>query len=89
VALSTAVANWEWTVELDVVADRDGTFVAEMEGGDPVRVPVGAGSRTIWLRIVGGGPELFLRAGTPGMSLCVTGGTLGLMTVQEAPSAGG
>lgn len=81
-ALTAAVMEWEWTIELDVVADRDGTLLVEMDGRRPVRAPVSAGTHTIWLRLVGGGAVLDMTAGTPGMNLCVTGGNLGNIDLQ-------
>ena len=77
------VLVWEWTIELRVAADRAGELVVEMEDeGEPVRVPVSAGTQTIFIRVAGGGAVIRMTAATPGMGVCVTGGNLGNIDLQ-------
>jgi hypothetical protein len=82
VGLGGALFDWEWTVQLDYVADRDGAITVTMGSGDPVRAPVREGRNTVYLRLVGDGSELRVSAETPGLELCVSSGRVGNITLS-------
>ncbi|WP_245669382.1 hypothetical protein [Nocardia speluncae] len=68
----------KWTVQLNYAADRDATITVGFETGKKVEVPVRAGIHTVYARIVGQGSALLLQSRTPGLTLCLGTGPVGV-----------
>ena len=82
VGLESGLFDWEWTVHLDYIADRDGAITVTMGSGEPVRAPVQEGLNSVFLRLTGGGSELRIASETDGLGLCVTDGRVGDIALQ-------
>lgn len=76
-ALDQPVLEWEWTAQLNYLANRDGLIEVKMQNGKPVTVPVTAGLNTVYVRMIGGGYSVRVAAVTPDLNLCVGAGPLG------------
>ncbi|MFC9788840.1 hypothetical protein [Rhodococcus sp. NPDC127528] len=77
--LDGPMSNWEWTVRLNYLASEDGRIDVAMQDGDPVTVPVRLGPNSVFVRLVGGGDRLIVRALDPGLTLCVGVGPVGVV----------
>ncbi|WP_280346943.1 hypothetical protein [Nocardia neocaledoniensis] len=69
----------EWTAQLNYLADRDGTIAVSFEGGAETVAEVRAGLHPVYLRMLGGGSALRVRALTPGLDLCLGTGPVGVV----------
>ncbi|MFE6925997.1 hypothetical protein ACFVAV_33640 [Nocardia sp. NPDC057663] len=69
----------EWTAQLNYLADRDGTIAVSFEGGAETVAEVRAGLHPGYLRMLGGGSALRVRALTPGIELCFGAGPVGVV----------
>ncbi|MFC4123593.1 hypothetical protein [Nocardia rhizosphaerae] len=70
----------EWTAQLNYLSDRDATIAVSFEGGAETVAEVRAGLHTVFLRMLGGGSALRVRALTPGVDLCVGTGPVGIVS---------
>lgn len=75
--LSGPLAGWEWAVQLNYLASRDGEIEVGLAEGEPVTVPVRAGLNTVYVNLDGGGPDVRVRTLDPELSLCVGVGPVG------------
>ncbi|MFZ2178731.1 MAG: hypothetical protein WAW17_32815 [Rhodococcus sp. (in: high G+C Gram-positive bacteria)] len=73
------VTGWEWTAQLNYLASADGEIAVAMEEGAPVRVPVRAGPNSVFVRLTGGGSGLRVSTLTPGLSMCIGVGPVGVV----------
>jgi hypothetical protein len=55
VPLDAAIYNWDWTVRLDYLANRDGEIQVALSTGQGARTPVRRGIGSVYLRLIGGG----------------------------------
>ncbi|MFD4431545.1 hypothetical protein [Nocardia sp. NPDC058497] len=69
----------EWTAQLNYLADRDGSIAVSFEGGAETVAEVRAGLHPTYLRMLGGGSALRVRALTPGAQLCFGSGPVGVV----------
>lgn len=69
----------EWTAQLNYLADQDGTIAVSFEGGAETVAEVRAGLHPVYLRMLGGGSALRVRALTPGTQLCFGAGPVGVV----------
>lgn len=67
---------WEWTVQLNYLANGDGEVEVSI-GGDAVTVPVRRGPNNAFVRLSGGGDGVRIASRTPGLSICVGMGPVG------------
>ncbi|MFC4603422.1 hypothetical protein [Rhodococcus kronopolitis] len=75
--LDGPLAGWEWAVQLNYLASRDGEIEVGLAEGEPVTVPVRAGLNTAYVSLDGGGPGVRVRTLDPELSLCVGVGPVG------------
>ena len=75
--LTGPLADWEWTVELNYLAARDGSVSVSLTDGPTVRVPVVAGLHQVYVRLTGSGDGLRVRPVTAGLDLCIAPGPVG------------
>jgi hypothetical protein len=69
--------DYEWTMQLDLYANRDGTLQVSLSTGRAVIIPVHRGLDRVYLRLIGGGADLRLSTTTTDISVCVTGAIAG------------
>ncbi|MEV6064856.1 hypothetical protein AB0L62_33065 [Nocardia asteroides] len=69
----------EWTAQVNYLADRDATIAVSFEGGAETVAEIGKGLHQVYLRMLGGGSALRVRALTPGLELCVGSGPVGVV----------
>ncbi|MEE2034316.1 hypothetical protein [Rhodococcus chondri] len=79
VPLEQPAGDWEWTVQLNYRAGGDGVLDIGFPGNPRVRVPVGAGLGSVYVRVSGGGEALQVASSTPGPSVCLGGGPMGVV----------
>ncbi|WP_174550499.1 hypothetical protein [Nocardia shimofusensis] len=85
--LGGPLMDWEWAVQLNYFANTDGEVDLGLDGSDDtVRVPVRAGLHRVFVRLLGAGQALRVRTVTPGLTLCVGNGPVGV--VVPTPDAG-
>ncbi|MFD6881154.1 hypothetical protein [Rhodococcus sp. NPDC060084] len=68
-----------WTVQLNYLASADGEIEVGFPSREPARVEVTEGPGTVYVRVPGGGDGLQVRTATPGMSMCVGAGPVGVV----------
>lgn len=69
----------EWTAQLNYLADRDGAIAVSFEGAAETVAEVRAGLHPVYLRMLGGGTALRVRALTPNIELCFGTGPVGVV----------
>lgn len=79
--LDSPAGDWEWTVQLNHLAARDGTLDVGFPGHETVTVPVTEGLGTVYVRLSGDGPALQVTAS--GTTVCVDGGALGVVVPRN------
>ncbi|MFC9550699.1 hypothetical protein ACFTWF_07585 [Rhodococcus sp. NPDC056960] len=79
IPLDGPLTGWEWTVQLNYLADADGEIAVAMEVGNPVRVPVHQGANSVFVRLTGGGRNVRVSTLTRDLSLCVGVGPVGVV----------
>ncbi|MFE9582287.1 hypothetical protein ACFYO1_38325 [Nocardia sp. NPDC006044] len=73
----------EWTAQLNYLADRDGLLSVALEYGKFVTVPVRKGLSTVFVRLVGSGSILRISSRTPGLTLCLGSGPVGVASYDN------
>lgn len=81
--LDQPVLDWEWTAQLNYLANRDGLVEVSIRNGEAVTVPVVSGLNTVYVRMIGGGHSVQVSALTPDLNMCVGAGPLGAVTPVE------
>jgi hypothetical protein len=79
--LDRALVDGGWTVQLGYTATRDGVLLVALDDGEPVRVPVAAGTSAVYLRLTGPPSALRVTSATDGLEVCVYGGAVGLTVI--------
>ncbi len=69
----------DWTVELNYLANSDGSMTLSMTQGPAVRVPVHPGLNRVFARLPGAGGVITVRADTTALSLCIASGPVGFL----------
>ncbi|MEE2061163.1 hypothetical protein Q7514_26915 [Rhodococcus artemisiae] len=77
--LNEPAGDWEWTVELHYMAADDGAIDLGFPGRPRVSVPVTEGLGSVYVRIPGGGAALQVESATPGLNVCIGGGSMGVV----------
>lgn len=69
----------DWTVELNYLANSEGSIMVSLSEGDEVRVPVHPGLNRVFVRLAGAGDAITVRAGTAALSVCMASGPVGFL----------
>lgn len=69
----------DWTVELNYLANSDGSMTLSLTQGPDVKVPVHPGLNRVFARLPGAGDAITVRANTAALSLCIASGPVGFV----------
>jgi hypothetical protein len=69
----------DWTVELNYLANSDGSMTLSMTQGPEVKVPVHPGLNRVFARLPGAGDAITVRANTAALALCLASGPVGFV----------
>ncbi len=69
----------DWTVELNYLANSDGSMTLALNQGPDVKVPVHPGLNRVYVRLPGAGDAIIVRANTTALSLCLASGPVGFL----------
>ena len=69
----------DWTVELNYLANSDGSMTLSLTQGPGVKVPVHPGLNRVFARLPGAGDAITVRANTAALSLCIASGPVGFL----------
>ena len=78
VALNGPMVVFDWTVQLNYLASRNGWIDVSFTDGETVRAPVVKGAHSVYLDVHGGGDSLQVSGVTSGLSVCIDTGLVGL-----------
>src|SRR5947209_9041318 len=67
----------DWTVELNYLANSDGSMTLALTQGPEVKVPVHPGLNRVFARLPGAGDAITVRANTTALALCLASGPVG------------
>ncbi|WP_306359874.1 hypothetical protein [Nocardia sp. CC227C] len=76
--LDGPLLDHEWTTQLNYLASADGSITVALEHGGWVTVPIRRGLNTVYVRTAGSGRALRIGALTPGLTVCVGVGPVGV-----------
>lgn len=79
-ALDGPLLPADWTVELNYLANSDGSMTIALSEGPGVKVPVHPGLNRVYARLPGAGDAIMVRANTTALALCVASGPVGFLT---------
>jgi hypothetical protein len=69
----------DWTVELNYLANSDGSLTLSLPEGPPSKVPVRPGLNRVFVRLSGAGDAILVRANTAALSVCLAAGPVGFL----------
>ena len=69
----------DWTVELNYLANSDGSMTLKMTQGPEVKVQVHPGLNRVFARLPGAGDAITVRANTTALALCLASGPVGFV----------
>jgi hypothetical protein len=69
----------DWTVELNYLANSDGSMTLSLTQGPGVKVPVHPGLNRVFARLPGAGDAITVRANTTALALCIASGPIGFV----------
>ncbi|RZT25215.1 hypothetical protein EV589_0947 [Mycobacterium sp. BK558] len=69
----------DWTVEINYLANSDGSLMLALSEGPEVKVPVRPGLNRVFVRLPGAGDAITVRANTAALSVCVASGPVGFL----------
>ncbi|CAM4097859.1 hypothetical protein MB901379_04532 [Mycobacterium basiliense] len=69
----------DWTVELNYLANSDGSITLALSDGPERKVPVHPGLNRVYARLPGAGDAITLRANTTALAVCVASGPVGFL----------
>lgn len=78
-ALDGPMLPADWTVELNYLANSDGSMTLSMTQGPEVKVPVHPGLNRVFARLPGAGDAITVRANTAALALCIASGPVGFL----------
>jgi hypothetical protein len=78
-ALDGPLLPADWTVELNYLANSDGSMTIALSEGPDVKVPVHPGLNRVFARLPGAGDAITVRANTTALALCVASGPVGFL----------
>src|SRR6202453_1244720 len=69
----------DWTVELNYLANSDGSMTLSLTEGPDLKVPVHPGLNRVYARLPGAGDAITVRANNTALSLCIASGPVGFL----------
>jgi hypothetical protein len=69
----------DWTVEINYLANSDGSLTMSLSEGTETKVPVRPGLNRVFVRLPGAGDAINVRANTAALSVCVASGPVGFV----------
>jgi hypothetical protein len=69
----------DWTVELNYLANSNGSMTLALSEGPSQKVPVHPGLNRVYARLPGAGDAITVRANTTALSLCLASGPVGFV----------
>jgi hypothetical protein len=69
----------DWTVEINYLANSDGSLTMSLSEGAETKVPVRPGLNRVFVRLPGAGDAINVRANTAALSVCVASGPVGFV----------
>jgi hypothetical protein len=69
----------DWTVELNYLANSDGTLLVALNEGEQTKVPVRPGLNRVFVRLPGAGDAITVEAQTAALSVCLASGPVGFV----------
>ncbi len=69
----------DWTVELNYLANSDGSMTLSLSDGPDTKVPVHPGLNRVYARLPGSGDAITVRANTTALALCIASGPVGFL----------
>ncbi|HWT49708.1 MAG TPA: hypothetical protein VN255_14390 [Mycobacterium sp.] len=69
----------DWTVELNYLANSDGSMTLSLTYGPDAKVPVHPGLNRVFVRLPGAGDAITVRANTTALALCIASGPVGFL----------
>ena len=69
----------DWTVEINYLANSDGSMTMSLSEGTETKVPVRPGLNRVFVRLPGAGDAINVRANTAALSVCVAAGPVGFV----------
>jgi hypothetical protein len=69
----------DWTVELNYLANTEGSMTLSLSEGPDVKVPVHPGLNRVFVRLPGAGDAITVRANTAALALCLASGPVGFV----------
>jgi hypothetical protein len=69
----------DWTVEINYLANSDGSMTMSLAEGTETKVPVRPGLNRVFVRLPGAGDAIKVRANTAALSVCVASGPVGFV----------
>jgi hypothetical protein len=69
----------DWTVEVNYLANSDGSMTMSLSEGTETKVPVRPGLNRVFVRLPGAGDAIKVRANTAALSVCVASGPVGFV----------
>ncbi len=67
----------DWTVELNYLANSDGSITLSLSDGRDTKVPVHPGLNRVYIRLPGAGNAITARADTAALAICIAAGPVG------------
>ena len=78
-ALDGPLLPADWTVELNYLANSDGSMTLSLSEGPSQKVPVHPGLNRVYARLPGAGDAITVRANTTALALCLASGPVGFL----------
>jgi hypothetical protein len=69
----------DWTVEINYLANSDGSLMMSLTEGPETKVPVRPGLNRVFVRLSGAGDAITVRANTAALSVCIASGPVGFV----------
>ena len=69
----------DWVVQLNLLADADGTVAVRLDRGEEVEAPVATGLSTVYVRVEGAGTGVVLTPRAGVSDLCIGRGLVGVL----------
>ncbi|OBF86768.1 hypothetical protein A5791_20375 [Mycobacterium sp. 852002-51163_SCH5372311] len=69
----------DWTVELNYLANTNGSITLSLTDGPKVKVPVRPGLNKVFARLPGAGGAIAVQVNTTALSLCIASGPVGFL----------
>ncbi|MCV6965549.1 hypothetical protein BST27_20075 [Mycobacterium intermedium] len=69
----------DWTVELNYLANIDGSLTVALSEGPDTKVPVHPGLNRVYVRLPGAGDAITVQANTAALAVCIAAGPVGFL----------